>query len=171
MRIGIVQFSGEGDAGLVFAALAERMQAAGLRLAGCVQVDLGRAGAEPGERDALILPGGPVLRLSQHRGALAHGARLNPAAMDRAAALGHEALEAGADALLVDAFGAHEAEARPLRALIAAAMARAVPALVGIGALDAAAALELAGPEAETLPADPSVLAAWLQQAVAAPAA
>ena len=155
-----------GDIDLTLEALADDLAAHGLRCCGVVQINSARAGAGPCDMDVRVLPDGPVLRISQNLGASARGCRLDPAALETAVGLVEARLASGADLLIVNKFGKHEAAGRGFRDVIAQAAAAGVPVLVGLNALNREAFRAFAGGLAVEAPSDRRALAAWARRAV-----
>ncbi|MGR3762190.1 DUF2478 domain-containing protein [Roseobacteraceae bacterium NS-SX3] len=165
MHIAYTMSPQQGDMDQTLERLAARLQARGLRLCGTVQINTGRADGGRCDMDVRVLPDGPVIRISQSLGREARGCRLDPEALETAVAAATAALEQGADILLVNKFGKHEAEGRGFRGLIAEALARGVPVLVGVNALNERAFEEFTVGCAERLPLDPAALETWLDRA------
>lgn len=138
MRIAYTKGSGRGDTDLLLAALAARLAALGLRTCGTVQINTRPDGGSdveadgPCDMDVKILPDGPEIRISQSLGKNARGCRLDPSALETA--VGHVAasLAHGADVMIINKFGKHEADGRGFRDLIAEALALDIPVLVGL---------------------------------------
>lgn len=160
MQLAYVSLSGRGATDACLADAVARMRAAGLALAGTVQTNPPRAGRAVCDMDLHVLPGGPVLRISQDLGAAARGCRLNSGALEEAVACSQQRL-ARAEALVVNKFGKTEAEGRGFVPVIAEALERGLPVLVGVNALNLEAFLAFAGDLALALPADPARVAAW----------
>jgi hypothetical protein len=114
------------------------------------------------DMDVQVLPDGPVIRISQSLGPGARGCRLDPEALEQAVAEAEARLSAGADLVIVNKFGKHEAEGRGFRALIAEAVALGVPVLVGVNALNAPRLAEFLGTEVDRLDPTPEALEDWL---------
>ncbi len=74
--------------------------------------------------------------------------------------------DAGADAVIINKFGKHEAEGRGFRELIAAALEAEVPVLVGTNALNLPAFLDFTQGLAEALPPEPEALWDWFADAL-----
>lgn len=74
-------------------------------------------------------------------------------------------LAAGADVLIVNKFGKHEAEGRGFREAIAEALARDIPVLVGVNRLNLAAFEEFSGGLAVPLLPQEDALCAWISAA------
>lgn len=155
---------GRGAHDAFLAALAERLQAAGLRLAGALQERPAMAeGQGPCAMDLWLLPDGPRRRISEARGALARGCRLDSGALEEAVGL-VEARLAGADLCLVNKFGKREGEGRGFAPLIGAALLQGLPVVVGVSPLNLPAFESFAGGLATPLPPEiDAALAACLQ--------
>jgi nucleoside-triphosphatase THEP1 len=153
---------GRGDTDLLLEGLALQMAARGLRCCGTVQINTARADDRACDMDVRVLPDGPVLRISQDRGPGARGCRLDPGALETAVAMAARRLASGADLLIVNKFGKHEAEGRGFRDVIAEALSRDVPVLVGLNALNRAAFEAFADGQALSLPPDRRALAEWV---------
>lgn len=156
------------DIDLILAGLASDLIARSLRLAGAVQINTLRPDACPCDMHVKVLPDGPVLRISQDLGPSARGCRLDPTALEAAVGWVAAGLDAGADLLIVNKFGKHEAEGRGLRNVIAEALGRGVPVLVGLNGLNRAAFEKFAGGLACQLPPDRDALARWAEHSVPA---
>lgn len=168
MKLAFAISPGRGDVDLLMASLSEVLQADGLRVCGTVQVNSERPDDGPCDMDVKILPEGPVIRISQSLGKASRGCRLDPDALESAVGLVGARLAAGADVLIINKFGKHEAEGRGFRDLIAEAIGRDIPVLVGLNRLNAPAFQEFCGGLAVELPPHAADLAAWAWEAVAA---
>lgn len=136
MKLAYTMAPGRGDTDLVLAGLADALAQRGVRCAGTVQINTERPDAGPCDMDVMVLPDGPVLRISQHLGKNARGCRLDPAALECAVGQVAARLDAGTDLLIVNKFGKHEAEGRGFRDVIAEALALDIPVLVGLNELN-----------------------------------
>lgn len=161
MRLGYTMAETRGGLDPLLEAVAARGAARGLRLAGIVQVNSDRPGCARCDMDARVLPDGPTIRISQSLGAEARGCRLDPEGLERAVAAADTRLAEGADLLLVNKFGKHEAQGRGFRAPIATALGMGIPVLVGVNAMNLDALIDFAGPLAERVPADVDALLDW----------
>jgi hypothetical protein len=112
--------------------------------------------------DVRVLPDGAILRISQDLGPQSRGCRLDPAALETAVGLVAASLSSGADLLIVNKFGKHEAEGRGFRDVIAEAVAMDIPVLVGLNAINRPAFESFADGLAVQLPSDPTALMAWV---------
>jgi hypothetical protein len=108
-----------------------------------------------------VLPDGPRLRISQDLGAAARGCRLDPGALETSVALSARRLAEGADVLIVNKFGKHEAEGRGFRDLIAEAVGRGLPVLVGLNGRNLPAFQAFAADLAVELPPRVEALLDW----------
>jgi glycosyltransferase involved in cell wall biosynthesis len=161
MNLAYTMAPGRGDTDLILHRLASRLAARGFRCCGTVQINSERADAGPCDMDVQVLAGGPVLRISQDLGPLARGCRLDPAALETAAGLVSASLARGADILIVNKFGKHEAEGRGFRTVIAEALALGIPVIAGVNALNLPAFEQFAEGLASRLPPDCDALVDW----------
>jgi glycosyltransferase involved in cell wall biosynthesis len=162
MNLAYTMAPGRGDTDLILHKLARNLAARGLRCSGTVQINSKRPDSGPCDMDVQVLPDGPVLRISQDLGPSARGCRLDPAALETAAGLVAASLDGGADVLIVNKFGKHEAEGRGFRAVIAEALALGIPVIVGVNGLNLPGFDEFAGGLASRLPPDCDALEAWV---------
>ncbi|WP_420347761.1 DUF2478 domain-containing protein [Pelagibius sp.] len=163
MKIGYTMAEGRGGVDLLLAGLADRLQARGLRTCGTVQINTECEGRGPCDMDVRVLPDGPVIRISQSLGTGARGCRLDPSALESAVAQVEARLAQGADVLIINKFGRHEAEGHGFRELIADALAREIPILVGVNRLNESAFQEFAAGLALRLEPDADALAGWIE--------
>lgn len=167
MKLAYTMAPGRCDTDLVLERLATDLAARGLRCSGTVQINSERADAGPCDMDVRVLPDGPVLRISQSLGLQAKGCRLDPTALEKAVGLVAANLSSGADLLIINKFGKHEAEGRGFRDVIAEALAAGVPVLVGLNALNRQAFDIFAGGLAMQLPPETVSLMAWVEEVTA----
>ncbi len=161
MSLAYVCLPGRGETDAFLVALARGLERRGHRLAGTVQTNVERACTHHCDMDVQVLPDGPVIRINQDLGAGSTGCRLDPGALEQAVAAVAPRL-AAADLLIVNKFGKHEAEGRGFREVIAEALARGIPVLVGLNGLNLPAFEGFAGGLAVPLPAEEEALAAWV---------
>ena len=162
MKIAYTMASGSGDTDRLLAEVADTLQAQGLKTCGTVQINTDRADSHLCDMDVRVLPDGPVVRISQSLGKEARGCRLDPSALEMAVVLAKSALQKGAEVLIINKFGKHEAEGRGFRDLIAEALALDIPVLVGTNAMNKQAFVEFTGGEAVSLPPVVEQLVAWV---------
>ena len=158
MKLAYTMAPGRGDTDLVLERLASDLAARGLRCCGTVQINSERCDAGPCDMD---------VRISQDLGPQARGCRLDPTALETAVGLVAADLSSGADLLIVNKFGKHEAEGRGFRNVIAEALAMEIPVLVGLNALNRPAFLTFAEGLAIQLPPEPEALMEWLDEVTA----
>lgn len=166
MRMGYVIAPGRGDTDLLLARVAETLQADGVALCGTVQFNTACEGEGPCDMDVRVLPAGPIIRISQSLGPGARGCRLDPGALETAIAACEAELDR-ADLLVVNKFGKQEALGRGFRNLIADAMGRGLPVLVGLNALNREAFEDFTGGAGEAVAPDHDRIVAWLRDALA----
>ncbi len=73
MKIAYTMAPQSGGTDLLLAAVAQKLLAQGLRLAGTIQVNCERDDQGPCDMDVLLLPDGPRIRISQSLGQHAKG--------------------------------------------------------------------------------------------------
>ena len=130
MRLAYTMAPGRGGTDLILFKLVPQLVSRGLRCCGTVQINSERADTGPCDMDVQVLPEGPVLRISQDLGRSSRGCRLDPAALETAVGLVSAELSIGADVLIVNKFGKHEAEGRGFRGVIAEALSMGIPVIV-----------------------------------------
>ncbi|GGO38701.1 hypothetical protein GCM10010991_36390 [Gemmobacter aquaticus] len=165
MRIAYVSLQGRGQTDALIAEVAGRLAVLGMRLAGTVQSNHERPDRRKCDMDLRVLPDGPTLRISEDRGDLARGCTLDSGALEQAVFEVERRLD-GADILLVNKYGKREAEGRGLVPIIAEALHRGIPVLVGVNGLNLAALLAFAGEAIEGLPTNAEVVANWCVAAI-----
>lgn len=162
MKIAYTLAPGRGETNLLLAEFAEEMAKRGLRLCGTVQVDTERDKDHHCDMDVKVLPEGPVIRISQDLGKEARGCRLDTNALEEAVALTDKQLGEGADLLLINKFGKHEADGRGFRDTIGQALAAGVPIIVGANKLNVQALIDFCDGMAVELEPEVDVLRDWV---------
>lgn len=162
MKLGYTIAPGRGETNLLLAEIAEELVAQGVKVVGTVQIDTDRADTHHCDMDVRVLPEDKIIRISQNLGGASRGCRLNPEALETAVADTEAALVHGADLLLVNKFGKHEAEGRGFRGVIAEALARDIPVLVGVNKLNHDAFLKFCDGLAQELNSDRDDLRQWI---------
>jgi len=165
MQIAYTKSERKGDTDLLLTKLAERLRAAGARLCGAVQKNQDSLVHYGCDMDVTVLPNGPVIRISQSLGKEARGCRLDPDALERAVALSEMVLVDGADILIINKFGKHEASGGGYRQLIAKAIELEVPVLVGLSQLNVDAFHDFTGGLGEAVQPNLAELLGWCQTA------
>lgn len=169
MKLGYVSLPGRGENDLFLAKVAGRL-CGQLKLCGTVQTNIERADRRKCDMDLRLLATGEVLRISEDRGALARGCTLDTQALTEAVARS-EATLSGAELLIINKFGKIEAEGHGFAPLIAEALCRGIPVLVGVNALNLPAFKVFAGGIAQPLPPNAQHVIDWCQSARVANAA
>ena len=153
MKIGYTMAPGRGDTNLMLHRLASSLIQQGYHPVGTVQINAERESAGPCDMDVKVLPEGVTIRISQSLGAASRGCRLDPAALETAVGLVEAELAKGADCLIVNKFGKHEAEGRGFRQMVADVAAEGVPVLIGMNSMNRQAFFDFAGDLATPVPA------------------
>ncbi|MHA6268215.1 DUF2478 domain-containing protein [uncultured Aliiroseovarius sp.] len=162
MKLAFTIAPGRGETNLLLAQIADHLATQGAKVVGTVQIDTDRDDGHKCDMDVKVLPEGRIIRISQDLGRASRGCRLDMDALETAVADIEVALDQGADLLLVNKFGKHEAEGRGFRAVIAEALGRDIPVLVGVNKLNRDAFISFCDGLAEELPADNAAIEAWL---------
>ncbi len=147
-----------------FTALVERCRSLGLSLAGVLQRRVSEA---PGRRcDVLLedLSTGHCTSIFEDRGAGAAGCRLDEAALSEAAARIEGNMEARPDLLVLNKFGKAECSGGGLLDLIASAMDRQIPVVIGVPKTNLQAWRDFAGEFSVELPEDVGEIEAWVDR-------
>lgn len=167
MKLGYVMPPLRGGTDPLLAEAARQLTLRGLQLCGTVQVNTERPGSRHCDMDLMVLPDGPAFRISQNRGNWARGCRLDAGSLETAVAHVAGSVDAGADLMIINKFGKHEAEGRGFRSVIAAALDRGMPVLVGLNTLNREAFDNFCGGLATELqPHLPGILSWANQQAL-----
>ncbi|WP_298421414.1 DUF2478 domain-containing protein [Rhodoblastus sp.] len=129
--------------GDVLSAIAAESRRSGWRLGGMIE----RPGPKTGGKcDMLLedLTSGETIRISEDRGALARGCRLDLDSLSRACALVLSSLSA-TDLILLNKFGKAESEGGGFRCIISDALALDIPVVIGVPRCNLDAWREFAG--------------------------
>ncbi|WP_298679502.1 DUF2478 domain-containing protein [uncultured Lentibacter sp.] len=165
MKIAHTMAPGRGDTDLLLHQLSQALAARGLRCCGAVQIN---TACQQGfcDMDVKVLPDGPVLRISQSLGRNSKGCRLDPSVLEAAVGLAQAELAKAADLLIINKFGKHEADGRGFRNVIAEAIGRDIPVLVGVNRLNLAAFDAFTGGSSVLIAPDLAKLEDWFEQAL-----
>jgi nucleoside-triphosphatase THEP1 len=148
----------------LLAAAAARAKAAGLKLAGVLQREVHRPGRRRCDMDLIDLASDIVVRISEDRGNLAQGCRVDTGALAEAAELVERGVRVGApDLVILNKFGKAEEEGRGMRDAICAALLADIPVLLSVGELALPAFELFAGDLCTVIEADAAVLSEWLR--------
>lgn len=165
MKLGYVNLPGRGRTDLLVADIATRLEAAGITLAGTVQSNTDRTDRSACDMDLHLLPDGPIIRISEERGAGARGCHLDRDALGRAVHRVGAALPR-AEMLIINKFGIEEAAGRGFVPLIGEALSRDMPVLVGVNDVNLTAFQGFSSGMAVLLPTDPVKAAEWCHSAL-----
>jgi Protein of unknown function (DUF2478) len=168
--VAAIVYANEAYPDVTFEALVGRCRALGLSLAGVLQHQV----FESADRrcDVILedLTSGHRTPLFEDRGGGARGCRLDEAALAEATARVEGSLEHAPQLLVLNKFGKVECEGGGLRDLIANAISRGVPVIIGVPERNLGAWRSFAGEFAIELPDDAGEVTKWLDGvAVTAP--
>lgn len=161
MKLAYVLSEETGEVNRVLAKAAMQLMEQGVRVVGTIQIDTPRPKSTHCDMDVLVLPGQDVIRISQDLGPNSRGCRLDPNALEQAVALTAGRLDT-ADCLFINKFGKHEAEGRGFREVIADALARDIPVVVGTNGLNIDAFSEFSGGAGVCLAPTPQAVTDWM---------
>jgi len=164
MTLVFVRTTDRGLTDRLLWSFADMLLKGGFKLAGVVQTNSERPGSHHCDMDIRVLPDGKVIRINQVLGEESQGCRLNPAALEEAVGLVETALDKSPDLLIINKFGKHEGEGRGFRPLIAEALVRGIPVLLGVNKLNQEAFEAFAGDISRELEADGESLAGWFKE-------
>ena len=160
--VAAIVYANESYPDTVFGALVGRCRALGLSLAGVLQHQV----FESADRrcDVILedLASGHRTPLFEDRGAGARGCRLNEAALAEATARVEGSLESAPQLLVLNKFGKVECEGGGLRDLIANAIDRGIPVIIGVPKRNLDAWRSFAGEFAIELHDDAGQITKWL---------
>lgn len=162
--IGYILATGKSGGDLLLHGVAEKLIERGVRPCGVVQTNTPADCRENCDMDVMVLPEGPVFRISQNLGLGSKGCRLDPAALEASVGLVATQLHNDVDVLMINKFGKQEAAGHGFRDVIAQAMVQGIPVLVGLNAMNRAAFEAFVGPYADELAADEAVLLDWIER-------
>ncbi|MFN3281225.1 MAG: DUF2478 domain-containing protein [Tabrizicola sp.] len=166
MRLGVVVAEQRSGVDRILSEVADRLATEGWRLAGAVQENP----EVPGRRcdmDLILLGNGARFRISESRGVLARGCRLDPAGLEAAAGAIASTLETDLpDLVIINKFGKSELAGRGFRPIIARALELDLPVIVGLNSANRDGFEAFAQGLATPLPARIDPVLAWCQGAV-----
>ena len=112
--------------------LVQGLREAGKSIAGTIQYDRARPDRRHCDMMLENLSSGENVRISEDRGPLASGCRLDRDAFARVEAAVRDTIDSGPSILIINKFGKTEIEGGGLRAVIADAIVKDIPTLVGV---------------------------------------
>lgn len=158
--LGYVIGDGRGAVDRLLTDVAATLQQRGAALAGVVQINTEIQTMHRCDMDLQILGTPQVVRISQRLGNDAQGCRLDPQGLEEAVGLVEVSL--GAQALLiVNKFGKSEIDGRGFRPVIARALDRGMPVLVGLNRDNLAGFQGFAEGLEQEVAAEPAAILAW----------
>ncbi len=110
MKIAYTMTQGRGELDCLLADFAETLKSRGVRTCGIVQINTETETQHRCDMDVKVLPDGPKVRISQYLGKDSRGCRLNPDALETAAAKVAQRMEDGFDIFILNKFGKQEAD-------------------------------------------------------------
>ena len=147
----------------IMARAIEPLRAAGLALAGALQVEPVAAGRHPCDMLLEDLASGDVLAIAEYRGREARGCRLDVGLLTEIGeAVLHSLHDEQPQLLVINKFGKIEADGGGLRQAVAEAVDLGIPVLVGVPARNLDRWRAFAGPLAIELPPTVGAIADWL---------
>jgi nucleoside-triphosphatase THEP1 len=164
MQLGFIHARTPGSVDATLNAVVEHMKRDGRRVLGVIQEPSGEGDRHRCDMDLIEVNSGARFSISQKLGASSKGCRLNPNAIETIAC--HVAVEldrSKADLLVINRFGKLESIGRGFCPVIADALARGVPVLVGLNDLNRAAFELFAGGTATELPNRAGAVLTWLK--------
>ncbi len=167
MYLAYVTTTDRGATDRLLSAVAEHLLNADARLAGVVQTNTECADSSKCDMDVRVLPEGETIRISQSLGTQARGCRLDPAALEQAVGYVTASLDDNPQLLIINKFGKHEADGRGFRPVIAEALARDIPVLVGVNGLNNEKFQEFTGGAAEEITPDLQEIVSWFNRVTA----
>lgn len=145
MQLAYVKTNERGATDRLLTEFADLCRDRGVKAAGIVQTNTPCEQTHHCDMDVKVLPGGPILRISQSLGAQSRGCRLDTSVLETAVGAVQASLATRPDLLIVNKFGRHEAEGRGFRELIAECLGNDIPVIVGIGDMNFDAFMEFSG--------------------------
>lgn len=167
MALASVTLAGRGATDRLLERVVAGLAEDGVRAIGVLRAARTGDAGEQCESALRLLPDGPVIRITQDLGTGSAACRLDAGALEEVAGLAAARLSAqGGDLVVLNKFGLSEAEGRGFRALIAEALGRGLPVLLGLPEVHRAAFDRFADGMATDLPPDEAAILAWCRNAV-----
>ena len=163
MKIAYTMEPSRGGTDLLLAAVATELAASGFSVCGTVQINSDREDCTGCDMDVRVLPDGPTIRISQSLGKGSKGCRLDPSALELAVGHTKESLANGADVLIINKFGKHEAQGRGFREVIAEALSQDIPVIVGLNQLNEQTFKDFTSEVAVSLPPNIKSAMSWVK--------
>jgi len=162
MKIAWVSSPQRGETDHLLTEVARRLQAEGFELAGIVKDEGYNCEADNGcDMQVRVLPGGPIVKITQSLGSGSNACRLDPGAIADAVFRVDSGDLSQADLFILNKFGPEEAAGRGFCEVIARALGYDVPVLLGVGMGNVPALDKFTSGMAESLPPDRDGLLSW----------
>lgn len=157
----------------ILAGVTEQLRAEKYRLAGAIQWNTASVAGPCSEMVLEDLASGRRVCVSEYRGPLSKGCRLDSSALEEVAGLVNTSILPGVDLVIINKFSKSEADGSGLRQAIEAAVVAGIPVLVGLNATHRAAWEAFSGGATAWLPAEAAAIRRWCREIlpVQAPAA
>jgi hypothetical protein len=166
MALASIIASGHGATERLLASVVARLKVDGVRVVGALRAASVATGTSHCDSDLWLLPDGPVVRITQNLGPGSSACRMDAGALEDAVGLVTTQLAAeAADLFILNKFGLSEAEGRGFRALIAEALGRGLPVLIGVSETHRAAFERFSEGMATHLVTDEDVVFEWCRKA------
>ncbi len=162
--LAYVMRDGRGEVDALLRTVAATLSGDGQRIVGTVQHNTDRSDGRACTMELEVLPSGQMFGISQDLGGGASGCRLDPDGFSMAVHAVQQALETGADLLLINKFGKQEAEGHGFRDLVAQALHEGIPVLIGLNAKNLAAFLTFAEGLAEEVEGNLPAVMGWCRE-------
>ncbi|MGZ3289389.1 MAG: DUF2478 domain-containing protein [Xanthobacteraceae bacterium] len=166
--VAAIVYANEVYPDALFKTLVQRCRALGLTLAGVLQHQAFVGGDRRCDVILEDLTTGHRTALFENRGAGARGCRLDEAALAEATARVEGSFEQVPHLLVLNKFGKVECEGGGLRDLIASAIDRGIPVIIGVPERNLGVWRDFAGEFAAELPDDAIRIGTWLEATLAA---
>lgn len=161
-RLAAIQHSGDSETDTLLADVARRLKRGGYRVGGVVQSNVPQTDGRRCDTVLKELTSRQTVCISQQRGPVSRGCRLDSAALEHAVGLVEASLQDGIDVLILNRFGKQEAEGRGFATTIAKAVDANVPVLIAINRDYATAWHRFCGADGQVLKADRSEVDQWI---------
>lgn len=162
--VAAIVYPDDAYPGALFRALVDRWRAAGLTVAGVVQHQVFETADARCNVLLEDLASGHQTALFENRGSGAAGCRLDQAALAEATARVEGSLARAPDILVLNKFGKAECQGGGLRDLVAGAIGRGIPVVIGVPRQTLEVWRDFADGLAIELPADFDAVERWRQR-------
>ena len=148
----------------ILLSVAQALSERGVKLGGALQHDIPSRADDPCAMELQDLFTAVRFSMSQELGSGSEACRLDPDALARAGVSIRQAIEGGAELIIVNKFGAQEALGSGLRDEMAMTVTAGIPLLTAVGERFLAEWSDFTGGEAQLLPPDADAVLSWCLQ-------